>query len=207
MSDEYHSVAQMDEQSRLYASMSRAVRNGEDTDLKSGPEFQLLEEAKDILDELQIMRAINVEQNVLLKTFQSILNSDQQNMPPSWHRDRPWLLRDKPKERAEVIEETVKKAESAREAILHLIDTKQRQANLYQPRSTKTLLEFNNQILNKTKNLTESNQEILNSTKETLQQSEKSGETLMVVSSLIDPGLACSHAQDFATKLLNFVDL
>lgn len=165
LSNQYHLGIQMDEQSKLYTDMSRAVRNDDDeVGLKSGPEFRLLEEAKDILDELHIMRDINVQQNALLKTFYSLSLFNKTELSQHY-------LEDKPKERAEVIDETVKKAQFAHEAIIRLIDTKQRQTNLFQARSIKKLLGSNNKILD--------------SANQTMQQSEKSGETLMVVSSLV----------------------
>lgn len=210
----YH--AQMDEQSRLYENKSRAVRNDdrvdsdnqvEQVELKAGPEFRLLEEAKDILDELHIMRDVNVEQNTLLKTLYSILHGGSepegqvpagflparvQMRAPSRAQGPPrvdpktkitrYFLHEKPGQRAQLVGETVHKAEAAYEAILRLIDAKQRQANLFQARSIKTLLAFNNRIMDQTRTLTESNQAILQSAKRTMQESEKSGETLMVVS-------------------------
>lgn len=208
----YH--AQMDEQSRLYENMSRAVRNDdrvgsdnqvEQVELKAGPEFRLLEEAKDILDELHIMRDVNVEQNALLKTFYSILHGGSSDpdgqapdgFPPAWPPARVWMrppsralgpprddqkikiswyfLHEKPGQRAQLVGETVHKAEAAYEAILRLIDAKQRQANLFQARSIKTLLTFNNQIMDQTRTLNESNQAILQSAERTMQESKKSG--------------------------------
>ena len=160
----------MEQQARLYVEMSRALRSTRvGDDFEAGREFRLLEEAKDILDELRIMRDINFNQQTLLKTLSRI---------SAFHvseKRKEYFLRDRPKERRDTMEETMLKAGSAYEAILHLIDLKQKQGNLFQATAIRDLLKSNHA-------LTSSSQKILDSTNETLQQSEKSGETLMVVS-------------------------
>lgn len=175
----------METQSRLYGEMSRSLQTNQGQpnqgqpnqgvlNFNAGPDFRLLEEAKDILDELQIMRDVNLKQAAFLKILSSLTPYDSS-------KRRDYFLKDRPQHRSWVMEEVVGKAKSAYDAINHIIELKQSQGNLLQATAIVALLESNN-------NLAESSKKILDSTKDTLQQSEKSGETLMVVS-------ACSHCQ------------
>lgn len=159
----------MEQQTKLYMEMAKNLCTGDDFEV--GREFRLLEEAKDILDEVRIMRDISSSQSAVLRILSRFAP------PQDLVRSQDYFLKDKPKERAEVIEETVKKAASVYEAIIHLIDLKQKQGNLSQATTIRDLLESNNALASSSK-------EILNSTNETLQQSEKSGKTLMVVCTL-----------------------
>lgn len=184
----------MDQQSKLYAQMSQALRTGEhdESRLDAGPEFRLLEEAKDILDELLIMRDISLKQSTLLETLLDLLAEKWDESNREWdstfEKRKEFFLQKKPRERFDVIRGTIKKADAAYDAIIHLIDMKQRQGSLLQAIAIRDLLRSNNQVLDSTHKMTESSQSILSSTNQTLQQSEKSGETLMVVSPFPLPG-------------------
>lgn len=75
-------------------------------------------------------------------------------------------------------EKMIRKAESAYEAIINLVDIKQRQGKLFYAVAIKDLMRSKRNWVSK------SSQGILNSTNQPKQQSEKSGDTLMVVSPL-----------------------
>lgn len=170
----------MEEQSKLYADMSRALQTNQGViNFDAGPEFHLLEEAKDILDELQIMRDVNLKQAACLKILSSLASYDKK---------RQYFLKDRPTYRSRVMEEVVERAKSAYNAINHIIELKQSQGNLLQATTIADLMKSNNQ-------LAESSKEILQSTKDTLQQSKKSGETLMVVSGCSQSILYLPHEE------------
>lgn len=146
----------MERQTTLYSKMSQAIRTDKfNNDFKAGEEFRLLEAAKDILDELRIMRDINSRQTTLLRDLYQLPISENSV------QGRERFLKIKPQERKEVIKEMEKKADAAYKAIIHLIDLEQKQGNLFQAIASRDLLA---------------------ATKVTLEQSEKSGKTLMVVS-------------------------
>lgn len=174
-------MIKMEEQSKLYADMSQAFKpnqgqtnhghlNQSLVNFDAGPEFRLLEEAKDILDELGIMRDVNLKQAASLEILSSL-----PPVPSRSHKMRDYFLQDRPRYRSRVMEEVVERAKSAYNAINHIIELKQSQGNLLQATTIADLMKSNNQ-------LAQSSKEILQSTKDTLQQSKKSGETLMVVS-------------------------
>jgi len=167
--------------------------------LQAKSEFALLAESKDILDELSMMVDVNKKQDAVLALF-------KQNPPkaPLKGQDLHWelFLSEKPKIRAGMLKDLLKKAESAHKAARGLIELKQEQANLLQASSTKTLLNStnsllssNNKLLTAHKDLLESNNNILTASQDLLlahkallesnnrvaTEAEKSGETTMAV--------------------------
>lgn len=143
----------MDRQSICFSHLPIVLEPGtDDADnlFEAATEFRLLEEAKDILDELQMVRDVNKQQTSVLS-----LLADKSFSDGRWQKTRKqFFLRDKPKARAGTVEDLCKKAENAYNAIIHLLDLKQKQANIFEARSATKMV----------------------------RESEKSGETIMLVS-------------------------
>jgi len=159
----------MDAQNKCYREIPTAYEPDEGQQarqLQASGEFGLLGEAKDILDELQIMRDINRQQVAVLKRLG--VNTDANIDHQKTHRS--FFLHEKPRARKEALDDLTEKAHATYKAIVHLIDIKQKQASLYQAmstlqlmNSTNTLLMSSNAILHSTKALLESNNKLLDS--------------------------------------------
>jgi hypothetical protein len=139
---------QMNNQSICFSHLPIILEPGaDDTDnpFEAATEFRLLEEAKDILDELQMIRDINKQQTSVLK----LLADNSFGAEPIQNRWRRFLfgvgpiqntrikffLHDKPKARAETVEDLWEKAKAAYTAVIHLLDLKQKQTNIFEVRS------------------------------------------------------------------------
>jgi hypothetical protein len=156
----------MDKQSICFSDLPITVDPGADdadNPFEAETEFRLLEEAKDILDELQMIRDVNKQQTSVLK----LLADNSFGTEPTRRRRRfvsgpdpmqktriKFFLDEKPRARAETVGDLWEKAKAAYEAVIHLLDLKQKQANIYEARSATKMV----------------------------RESEKSGETIMLVS-------------------------
>jgi hypothetical protein len=128
----------MDRQSFCFSHLPIVLEPGADdadNPFEAATEFRLLEEAKDILDELQMIRDVNNQQVSVLK----LLADNSVGTERMQKVRKRFFLRDQPKARAE--------------AIIHLLDLKQKQANIFEARSATKIV----------------------------RESEKSGETIMLV--------------------------
>jgi hypothetical protein len=142
----------MDRQSFCFSHLPIVLEPGADdadNPFEAATEFRLLEEAKDILDELQMIRDVNNQQVSVLK----LLADNSVGTERMQKVRKRFFLRDQPKARAETVKDLYEKAETAYEAIIHLLDLKQKQANIFEARSATKIV----------------------------RESEKSGETIMLV--------------------------
>ncbi|KAF2101365.1 hypothetical protein NA57DRAFT_72808 [Rhizodiscina lignyota] len=157
----------MDKQSLLAKKIWSAIATGQQEFnqlMQANAEFPLLEEAKDILDELRMIRDICTQQAAVMKKLRdSKIGTEELQF-----RRIKFFLEDKPQDRADILDDLINKAESAYNAVIHLIDIKQKQANLFQAMSTTALLEASKSILSSSKELLNSNNGIANSSKDLL---------------------------------------
>jgi len=113
------------------------------------PEFRLLAEAKDIVDELQVIKDINKQQSSTLRS----LAENSYKRDTFQEKRKTFFLEKRPAAIAETVDDLLEKADKAYKAILHLLDLKQKQANIFEARSATKMV----------------------------RESEKSGETMMLV--------------------------
>jgi hypothetical protein len=97
-------------------------------------ETKLLGEVKDILDEIKMIRSVLADQRKVLdsKGFEELLgeDNDHDNPHPHWPRD----VLDGICDNIEIMETHAKSAE---DGVTHLLDLKQKQANLWEARSSR----------------------------------------------------------------------
>ncbi|KAK8034117.1 hypothetical protein PG993_009112 [Apiospora rasikravindrae] len=167
-------LPQMDRQSALFGSITgtdNTRQRNTTTVADANQEFKILIDIKDVLDELDILRSIQKEQEGVLEHYQ---------VP--YLRDSPiaeYYLKRKPKEREDILTDLVKKATSAHEHLLQFIDMQQKQTNLAQLRSSEAVLASMRDILESSNRVQNSSRAILESNKQMMKQSEESGEILM----------------------------
>jgi hypothetical protein len=176
----------MEEESSLYKQVP--TQQGPSDDFQATREFRLLEESKDIVDELAMLVDLSNTQATVLEKLKA--NSTELDET----RSRSLLI-ERPKARGEAIAELKAKALSAHDDVLHLINIKQQQANILQASamgrllaSTNTILKSNGDILGNSaqlltahSDLLDRSNKLLEETKRMADRADESGKATMTV--------------------------
>ncbi|KAK6499597.1 hypothetical protein TWF481_009962 [Arthrobotrys musiformis] len=179
----------MDEQSKLFAKISDETEIGTDFFKE---EFRLLREIKDIRDELQIMRSIHLDQNRCLADMRSAL------------KIRENYTKFNPESVTGDLDSIIRSADAAYDALIHLLDIKQKQAAFFVASQAKEtgvqtneILTRSGEILEQSKTTTDQLVEILKQSKTTVDQLvEISDESRITTEKLVNLSLESKRGGD-----------
>ena len=199
---------QMEQQSSLYKQVP-AQRDANE-EFQATREFRLLEESKDIVDEVTMLADLSSTQAAVLEKLHAVSVGSDEALSRS-------LLISRPKARGEVIAELRSKANYAHKDVLHLIDMKQQQANILRAismgrllTSTNTILALNGAILGASERLLATQNELLDrsnqllaATKRMADRADESGKATMTVRDPYPPVWASACSFPLLTKTLD----
>ncbi|RSL56809.1 hypothetical protein CEP53_006670 [Fusarium sp. AF-6] len=183
------SINNLEEFQRSYAlqipSTFDIYRQGQDDSHQVTQEFKVLDEAEDILNEIEMMVKVRNSQAHVLGQLRNktVLMGDRK---PDRNGMINFFFSDRPKERQKMLANLKRPAVFAHKSILNLIDRKLKQASIFQAMTAKLILTSNNKLLEASRTALDTNNKALNSANDILEkvkdiatESEKSGKTMM----------------------------
>ncbi|KAK7222772.1 hypothetical protein V2G26_010775 [Clonostachys chloroleuca] len=178
------SLPKMIAQNSCYKNIPSSMRLSEEEAIelfKANDEFRLLEQVKDVLDELRMIHDIHQKQMTVMRKFSSLdwRGKTVVESEAKMRKQKVYLLEKRPKERQQTLDDLHEKSKAAYNSIIHLIEIKQTRENLYQAMSTHKILNSSRDLLQSIDKLTLSNATIQNSMHRIMEQSETSGKTIM----------------------------